>query len=107
MKTQNPDKKLFIEFLQLSKRLFWDMDTKKLDPEKSKRIIIERVLSRGDLDDIRLLFKYYGKELIKAEVTEVGYWDKKTMNWLSLILEIPLKKFKCYTKKQLTPTHWN
>jgi len=96
----------FISFLGNSKRLFWDMELSKLHPIKSKRIIIERIVTRGDLPDFKQAIDFYGKSVIIKEITRAGDLDKKTLNWLSLIFEIPLTQFLCYTKRQSNRQHW-
>ncbi|HKL09346.1 MAG TPA: hypothetical protein VJ896_11270 [Bacteroidales bacterium] len=91
----------------LSKHLFWDLDLRKLDEQKNKTIIIERVFTRGDIDDLKILFQLYNIEVIKQEIVKAGFLDKKTLNWASLFLNIPKTKFKCYTKIQSRKVHWN
>jgi hypothetical protein len=98
---------VFTHFLSESKRLFWDMDIKTLDPVKSKCIIIERIVTRGDFQHINQALAYYGKHVFIQEVTQAGDLDRKTLNWLSKVLEIPKTQFICYTKKQSNLQHWN
>ncbi len=98
-------KKLHIQLLP--KHLFWDMDIEQLDVEKNSVLIIERIFNRGDLDDIKMLFDYYGKERIKKEIVKAGFLDKKTLNFVSKFLNIPKTKFQCYTKIQSKNVHWN
>jgi hypothetical protein len=45
--------------------LFWDVNVETLDPKKHALYVIERVLDFGDDDDIRWLFSFYPKEVIK------------------------------------------
>ena len=99
-------KKLF-DFDKLQKHLFWDLNTKTLDPNKNTTIIIERVFNRGDIDDIKYILEYFGKETIKKEIVKAGFLDKKTLNWASLFFRIPKTNFRCYTKIQSTRIHWN
>jgi len=98
-------KKLHIQLLP--KHLFWDIDIEKLDVEKNSVLIIERIFNRGDLDDIKMLFDYYGLERIKNEIVKAGFLDKKTLNFVSKFLNIPKTEFQCYTKKQSKNVHWN
>jgi hypothetical protein len=39
---------------------FWDVDSGRLDAQKSKRLIIERVFSLGNLEEITMLIDFYG-----------------------------------------------
>ena len=45
-----------------NKRIFWDVDSEKLDYEKKAGFIIERVFERGDVEDIRMCRRFYGDE---------------------------------------------
>lgn len=90
-----------------SEHLFWDVDRNKLDFEKNKRLIIERIFTRGDIPDLKKIISLYGLKVIKKEIITAGFLDKKTLNWTSLFLNIPKIQFRCYTKMQLKKTHWN
>jgi hypothetical protein len=83
---------------KLSKSLFWDYNIHNLDPDSDKNIIVERVFTRGTENDEKEVFNYYGKDLIKDIVLNVKYFDKKTLNYLSIIFNIPKENFKCYKK---------
>jgi len=93
--------------LSLPKRLFWDISPEYLDEVKSRRIIIERVLTRGDVPELKVIITFYGLEVIKKEIVKVAYLDKKTLAWVSLFLNIPKSKFKCYITKQSKKIHWD
>lgn len=88
-------------------RCFWDVDSSRLDPEKNARLIIERVMTIGTLDDFRRVRTFYGDERIKHVLKNLNYLDPKTLNFVSLIFDIPLESFKCYKRKQSTRQHWN
>lgn len=45
--------------------VFWDTDIQKLDWQRHKRAIIQRVFERGDEAEKQVLVDYYGKETIK------------------------------------------
>ena len=93
--------------INLSESLFWDLDITKLDEQKNKRIIVERVFSLGDITDVKAIIKLYGIDTIKQEIIKAGFLDKKTLKWVSDFLNIPIIKFKCHLKKQLNQAHWN
>ena len=92
---------------QLSKRFFWDLNYNTMDDEEHKRIIIERVFTIGDIDDVKKLINTYDNDSIVHEIKNVGYLDKKTINWLSLVFKVSKSDFKCYTKTQSNQVHWN
>jgi hypothetical protein len=93
--------------LNIRKELFWDTGLAGLDQEKNKSLIIERVLSYGNLSEIKILFDFYGKDSIRDVVKRLGYLDPKTFAFIVSYLGIPKKEMKCFTKKQLNPQHWD
>jgi len=92
---------------QLNKAYFWDVDIDKIDEEKSKRLIIERVMIYGNLYEIKLIKEFYGIKEIVSILCKLNYIDPKTLNFISLLFQVPKTKFKCYTRKQLTNQPWN
>jgi len=79
----------------LSKHLFWDYDIAKLNEKSDKKFILERVFTRGLEKDEKLVFLHYGEKVIRDTVVSIRNLDKKTLNYLSVILDIPKKEFKC------------
>jgi len=91
----------------LSPHLFWDINIDKLDINKSKRLIIERVITLGGAKEIKLIIRYYGVDVVSEILRNLNYIDPKTLNFISRLFDIPLKSFKCFTRKQLNHQHWN
>ena len=94
-------------FEQLNKAYFWDVDIATLDEEKSKRLIIERVFNYGNLQEIKLVKEFYGINELKSTLCKLSYIDPKTLNFISLLFNVPKTKFKCYTRKPLTNRPWS
>lgn len=92
---------------QLNRACFWDVDITKFDDEKSKRLIIERVISFGTLEEIKLVKEFYGLETVISILCKLNYIDPKTLNFVSLLFQIPKTEFKCYTRAQSTSQPWN
>jgi hypothetical protein len=84
-----------------SKRCFWEQDYTKLNFDTGKRYIITRVISYGSQNDHIELFKYYGWDVIKEEVVNINYLNKKILNFLSILFEISKKEFKAYHNRGL------
>jgi hypothetical protein len=84
--------------LKLSKSLFWDYDINALDAHIDRNLILERVFTRGTEDEEREVFNYYGKNVIKATVLKIKYFDKKTLNYLSIIFNVSKEQFRCYKR---------
>ena len=87
-----------------NKNLFWDTDFGEIDFEKNKEFVVSRVLLQGDLSDFKKIKNLYGLKKILEIARGLRYLDKKTLNFLSLIFNIPKNKFRCSktfsTKKQ-------
>ena len=43
---------------------------------------------------------FYGKDKIAEEMTQERELDIKTVHFLSLVLDVPLKNFRCYSEKR-------
>ncbi|MBX2927690.1 MAG: hypothetical protein KF852_07650 [Saprospiraceae bacterium] len=93
--------------LQLRPSLFWDVDVNTIDKQRHKLSIIERVTTRGRLEEFRELLAYYGKETVKETLLNTRYLDKRTLSYCSIIFETPITAFRCYKLAQLNPEHWN
>ncbi|MCB9232087.1 MAG: hypothetical protein H6581_10510 [Bacteroidia bacterium] len=81
--------------MKLSRHLFWDTDPDKVDFEKNARQVIERVLTRGTLPEVRQIQEYYGHDRILKEMMGARYLDRRTLNFLSTIYHVPKEEFRC------------
>ena len=86
---------------KLSKYLFWDCDISLLDPNIDVNLILERVFSRGTENDEKEIFSYYGMDFIKNSILGIKYFDKKTLNYLSIVFNISKEEFRCYKQSLL------
>jgi hypothetical protein len=50
--------------LFIRENLFWDVSKESLDPEKNRQLIIERVITRGNIDEFSGLLHFYGMRQI-------------------------------------------
>ena len=73
-----------------SQCLFWDSAVDKINPEKHKNYIIERVLGRGLLQDFYFLLQLYSTEEITTAVKKSKVLDKKTVHFCSYYFKIPI-----------------
>jgi hypothetical protein len=90
--TESLDKKLKTGVFPFSKYLFWDTPIELIDKEKHKKSVIERILTRGFLEDFYTLIKIYSKEEIVDTIKKSRILDKKTANFCSLYFDIPLNE---------------
>ncbi|MBE2230664.1 MAG: hypothetical protein IAE96_08480 [Chitinophagaceae bacterium] len=82
-----------------SPHLFWDIKQGTLDPLKHRRLIVERVIQRGGLEDLALLQQVYKKEEIQDEIRKISWLNEKDQAFVHVYFDIPYKELKCYTKK--------
>ena len=68
--------------------LFWDVDHTMLDATKHRRFIVERILGRGDIDDLRWAEVTYGAETIKEVVCSARSLDRRSLNFWQLYFSI-------------------
>lgn len=90
----------------LSKHLFWDVETETVDPERNKRFIIHRVLEYGTLDDWRRIREHYGIETIADTAARIRDLDRKSACFVAMLANRPKEEFACYSAKQSTIKHW-
>ena len=91
-----------ISFLsKLSGYLFWDYNINTLDPVNDINLILERVFTQGTENDEKEIIRYYKIENIKNSIINIKYFDRKTLNYLSIVFKIPKEEFKCYKKSLL------
>ncbi|MBK9526137.1 MAG: hypothetical protein IPO39_15740 [Bacteroidetes bacterium] len=77
--------------------LFWDTDINTLSETTHSAYIIVRVCMLGTWEDWLLLKKMYGLDKIQTELLNARSLDPKTLNYFSLILNIPKEKFRCFS----------
>ncbi len=63
--------------------------------------MIEKVVTRGQMNDFHEIQRYYGIDKIKDAVVNIRTMPYKVMNFLSVVYDIPFENFRCYTKIQL------
>lgn len=92
--------------MNLSRVLFWETNYDTIDWDNHARYVIERVLSFGNMSDWQAIRAYYGMDRIRDEMLQSRDLDRKTLNFLSFIFDIPKEKFRCYNTIQSNPGHW-
>ena len=90
--TEILDRKLEAEVFPFSEKLFWDSEAGYVNTTLHKKHIIERVLTKGFLNDVYILFKIYNKEELITAIKSSRILDKKTANFCSLYFNIPLNE---------------
>ena len=86
------DRKIETDTFPFSKNLFWDSEMGDVNIKQHKKHIIERVLIRGFLKDVYILFKLYTSEELIAAIKSSKLLDKKTADFCSQYFNIPLNE---------------
>ena len=87
--------------------LFWDTDIQKIDLQKHKASVIERITLRGHLEEFIAMMQFYGNDTVKKSLLNARWLDKITLAFCSTIFDIPETEFRCYKLAQLNPEHWD
>ncbi len=56
----------------IRKVVFWDTSFEKIDWQKNKRAVIQRILERGNETEIKEIISFYGKKIIFDEVRNMN-----------------------------------
>jgi hypothetical protein len=91
----------------LNPAYFWDINLSKLEEASASRLIIERVFSLGEINEMNQVITSFGSQKVVDVLTKLPYIDPKTLNFISKIFNKPLKTFRCYRLKQLRPQFWS
>ena len=86
---------------QLYPQLFWDVDISKLDWDRHKLLIVERVIERGNMKAFKLTERHYGKEGMAGIIRNITYMHPKNIAFVQTYFNIPLNELKSHTKKRL------
>ena len=94
------------EMEDFSPNLFWDADPKDLDLVKHKKYVVQRVLERGTLDDMRHMFAMYGFDDVVATSKMLRSLEPKSFAFIVNLSGQPKESFRCYTLRQSNQAPW-
>jgi hypothetical protein len=60
------------DFSIIPKILFWDTDIDKIDWDRQKRAVIQRLFERGNEIEINEIISFYGKEVVSKELKTIS-----------------------------------
>jgi len=86
--------------IRLRKSLFWDLPANRPDLHKNKKLILERVFSRGNIKEFHAINRYYSRDEIRKTVLQIGSLDKKTLHFVSSVYQLKPDDFLCYKRNQ-------
>ena len=73
--------------IKFRQALFWDVNPKNIDTEKNAQYIIERILDFGRDGEVKWLYHFYDKPLLKSVVAKSRSLMPETKNLWTLLLE--------------------
>lgn len=93
---------------KLNDALLWEYDMSTFNWQTSKKLVVQRVVELGDLEDFYAAFDLYGgiggfREILKS----VPYLNDLDMNFVCNIFNLKKEELKCYKKKLSNQEHWN
>lgn len=72
--------------MKFRQALFWDTNPRKIDPQKHAQYIIERVADFGRDSEVRWVWKYYDKSLLRKIISKSRCLRVDTKNlWQALL----------------------
>lgn len=92
--------------MNLSRRLFWDVNYDTINWDDKYKWVIVRVFERGDVEDIRACRRYYGDEKVREALTSTKWLPLQTIYLACAVLDNELKDYRCYTLAQSNRQHW-
>ncbi len=81
------DRKLL---LTISPHLLWEYDLDTFDFDKSRDIVIERVIQRGNLKDWQIAFEIYGKDALLHTAQYSKQLSERDRNFTKILINSPL-----------------
>ena len=89
------------DFIQsLSQRLFWDVDSKTIDDREHCRYVIQRVLERGSIEDIKATIAHYTMPVMIAEAQQIRSLNPVTLAFAACLGNVNEDTFRCYSSKR-------
>lgn len=73
--------------MKFRQSLFWDTNPKKIDTKRNAQYIIERILDFGNDKEVKWLYCFYNKPLLKKTVVKSRSLRPRTKNLWTMLLE--------------------
>lgn len=83
-------------------KYFWDVDVKKLDPEKYPYHIISRLLDKGNIEAAKWVKQNFSDELVSKTLRNYRDFSLKSASFWALIYKVPLNQVKCFQEPSYT-----
>ena len=87
--------------------LFWDVDPSTLSMDNHSAYIIQRTMEYGQMNDWRLINRYYGLNKIVEECKKMRTLDPVCLSFICTISHTKEEEYRCYHFRQSFQTPWN
>ena len=91
---------------ELNPSLLWDFGEKEFSFQENKKIIIQRVVEYGTLEDWSFIIKQYGEAEVVRNIKELSGLSKLNVNFICKVFNLKPHELKCCTKPQWRNQHW-
>lgn len=72
---------------QIRKHLLWEYDFDNFDYLLSKKIVIERIIERGNLKEWKEMLQFYGKDTVLEVARNSKQLDRKEKNFTEIFVD--------------------
>jgi len=105
----NDWKKKIKENPQVDRHLLWDVNYDKIDWWAMRRLVVQRVIERGWMNDFYAIFRLYGgpkgvREIVK-EIPAV--MSPRNEAFARNLFNLSKNELQCYTRKRLRESYLN
>jgi hypothetical protein len=84
----------------VSPTLLWEYDLAQFDWQRSRKIVVQRIIERGWLKDYFAAFDLYGGiEGFREIIKEVPSLSARDMNFVCTVFNLKKEELRCYTRK--------
>lgn len=91
-----------------NKALLWEYDMSNFDWQKSKTIVVQRVVEMGEPEDFFAAFDLYGGiDGFRTIIKNVPYLNDLDIHFVCTLFNLKKEELRCYTKKQSNLELWN
>ena len=94
-----------VSYTDFSPNLFWDANSNEIDFDRNKKYVVQRVIERGTLDDMRHIFALYGFDDVVDISKTLRTLDPMSLSFIANLSGQPKESFRCYTNKQSSKAH--
>lgn len=97
--------KIFADYIdhsnaRIDNRIFWDIDHTKLDYQKCKKFIVERVAEWGRHNDYYAILNLYGEDEVREIIKKCTCFPEFVIEFVCEEFEIPLYEMQSYSKNR-------